>query len=238
MGCCQSLTENNNIQIKAYDYSNPSEEKNLEILSELKIRQLQKKDLLKLFDKFMKWKFEKYHFEEVFTEYFVNENEIENPYSKIHSKIIYCLIGEIQDFSNKNLIILKFYPLLRKKKDKVKDFSELLRSQFGQKISWKNLYSILRNYFEFFTYKVNKIIIQTTTNEDLIFHSYSMVQEFFNRNNISSALKYLHLEFSKYENKEEKDVAKIHELRSFFIDNDILCIDKIRLYLIEASYLN
>jgi hypothetical protein len=241
MGCCQSeilIPGNNNSKIVAYDYSNPSEEKNIEILSKLKIRQLQKTDLEKLFDKIMKWKFEKIHFEEIFTEYFVDENEKENPYSKIHSKIIYYLIGEIQDYSNKNYIILKIFPFLKKKDDeKYRDFMDLLRNQYGETISWKNLFTIYRAYFEFCTFKVNNIIIEATTNEDLIFHSYDMINECFNHNNISIALDYLHQEFSKYEIKDEKDTADINNLRCFLKNNDILCFDKIRNFLIEASWL-
>lgn len=113
----------------------------------------------------------------------------------------------------------------------------LLKNNFGEKISRKNLYNIYQVYFEFRTFKVNNKIIHTTINEELIYHSYEMIYLVFYYTNISSALGHINKECVKYEDKGEKDTKEIKSLEKFFKENDINYIKKLKNYLINEVWL-
>jgi len=234
MGCCYD-----NKQILYFDYSNPSELYIRDILSKLKMRNINKYNFQILIENptFKNVNFNKKNFDEIYRENIIDENERENPYLKIHSKIFFYLIDDISDFSDKNQILLQFYPLLKKKHDRerTRDYSNLLEKKFGKQVRWDDLSRILGYYFKMYCYKMNNIIIHNTINEDLINHTIEMTHQFFNYDVIVLALENLHEDFDYYLTYDDGDTAEISNLNAFFLENGLLDFETIRDYLINTE---
>lgn len=228
MGCCGGN--------KKYDNSNPSELYITDIISKLRIRKIKAKDLLTILDNSIGIKYEKYHLVEIFKDYLCDMNEKENPYFNVHSQLIDIIIDNISDYSDKNEICLKFFPLFKTNNEsqKIRVFQRLLTNSYGKQISLNILFGIIQKYFEFYSFKTNNIVIYSTTNEDLIYHSTLMINTFYDHACIDKAVEKLIEDFKKL--KLHKDnFVQISEIKPFFDENKVLCFESLRDYLINVK---
>ena len=236
MGC--SICECNNIKI--YDFSNPSETYVREIFYKLRIRKISKDEFLEIMNKnhIQKFRIEKILFVKLLENTFYETNPKLNVYKRIHSILFDLLVNEIEKYYDRKEIIIKIFPILKTTNNKEVYYINLIKEYFGKEILYGKLHNLFVRCFEFYSFKINKIIMIETENEDLRYHTHMMNEEFFNHGNIVLSVDNLF----KYLIEDNKNIEKIfikrESLNAIFKEYDILSFEGIRDYLIDFKLNN
>lgn len=90
------------------------------------------------------------------------------------------ILYEFSDFTNKEEFLIKIFPLLKKSFTyEENDFSLLLLKYFGKEFTYCKLESIMFELFEFYSHKINKLVMFHYNNDELKLQASNMNQDFF-----------------------------------------------------------
>jgi len=131
-----------------------------------------------------------------FEKIFLEKDAIKNKYICYHLKFYEEFENLLHPEINIFEIILFAYPLLIKQSKKVyEEFVEILTNVHGEFYSANKLHSIFMKIFEFYSYKITKIIYLESNNGELKENAFSMNKNFFTFENIKKAVDKILKEF-------------------------------------------
>lgn len=162
-----------------------------DIIMNLKICKIKFTQLKKLLRDIFgnKEQFAKFAVKDKFQKLFFDKN-LNNNYLEFHEKIFDEMFFCLDDRMGAYHFLLFCFPLLIHQKDKENlYFFELIKDLFGNELSYKNLYCIMITIFEFYTFKVSKVI-ETFTKSLEVKRKISLLTKFsFNYEVIDRAVK-------------------------------------------------
>ncbi len=127
---------------------------------------------------------------ENFAKVFYLKDPINNPHILYQAIIFEEFYNLLKPDLNIYEILLFAYPLLKKKKNQksFEEFVEILVNVYGEFNSVNRLKDILMKIFEFYSYKITKLIKLETNNNELNENSFKLIKYVYNYDNINKAI--------------------------------------------------
>lgn len=220
-----------------YNYPNNtilSEETIRNIISNLKIRKCTCTELKKILNSLIKYQknMEKDSLIDDLSKLFYEKDEMKNDFVTIHQKIFEELFDMLNNYFNPNEFLLYVYPLLNRSKAKeLKEFLGILTDYQGKFYSHNKLHILFLRIFEFYSYKLTKIIHLETKDEAVKINSMLMLRHIYTYANMDKATIDL-LKLLESQNLDEYRIT-IDEINHALKHKRVLSIDHIRDYIIE-----
>lgn len=168
---------------------------------------------------------------------FYDQTILNNDYFEIHEKIFEEYFYLLNDTVNLYDIIFYAFPLLNKTKyEEHNEMSFILTNLLGEYYSHTELYLLFVRVFEFYTFKITKVIEYSTIDVDLKYNLVTLGKTYFTFHNIELRV----LEFLKKFEKGslEEKMINFGDFRNTYRNKGLFNFNNIRDYVIKLLEIN
>lgn len=173
----------------------------------------------------------KLHLKEIFYE---TDPSI-NSYSIIHEQLFESFFEIVKNDINLEVILITSFPFLKNFDNKAsKYYFGILNEIYSERFSYNFIFLLFLKSFEYFTYKITKIIFMNTADEELKKFCFFVIKEHFVYEKIEKRVVGLLSSFDQFEKNE--NILDIVDLMQYFENKNVFHIDGIRDFIIKGDF--